>query len=783
MNVQGRIINLPKYNMARGAATQTSAPPYTFSGVTIWFLPLRARLDQLRRFCDAYLNIIPPEIAQFRPSLPYVFLQLVHYDRIAMDARNAGWLSQHEIVFSVFLDRYRKIHGKYVYQGSASFSPFIFVDQDSSQMTGREVYGWPKMQGWPVHIDSWPGKSLTPHKITSVGTRVFSEVYTGVPMETATFLEIEKDPDVTLTQIPPNWESPSNPFGACTKAASSMLAWNAHVLDMLMSFPGRGYETQGWPQIPIELLRTMRGFATLKPASGNSINLKQFRDAENPEEVCYQALVNSQISLSRFNQGGMLGDTNLMRGDSTGGYFVRIHKYPNLPIIDSLGIEVGHEEAGDGVPVALMRPDYPFWVDVDLTYSKGENLCWRSKATDGWLVPAQPKGALPKLKKNDTAAYAVEHYGHLYDTARGAAIISLPGPFHLPDTTIRVLPLLAHPGQLQDFVDRRFNHLENQERYQFRAFGKFVYLIVWSTQQAHSRRDDIGHYSGLQVRFSVPVKLFDHMHSDKKPVSAGVISPFVFSDNEITAVTARELYGLPVLRSQIYAPANKWLERGGPDPDKGQGLLKLDAPAMSALFMGQEERHLRLLEIYEGKIVDSVGPPKMETEAKYWGDNCPAPFPKTETEAGYWDKSAVPCPDNAPADAKTPLKNLMALGLETLVNQKCLNEFTLKQFRDAAEPTGACYQCIVRVPQVFERLFSLHKIKEDLHLRIHKIAGQPIVEMLGLRAKLEETSSEGSYYILQAETPFWFRANVRIDTAQNLWTAVVGESPRYPCGE
>ncbi len=149
-NDRAILTEAPYFNMTRAAANLTSCPPFDLSGMTIRYLPLRAKINSLRKFCDDYLNLMPPEIAEFRPSMPYVFLQLVHYGHMAQEVQNSGWVSQNEVVFSIFLDWYKKVDGEYIFQDTASVSPFIFVDQAASQATGREVYGWPKLDCWSV---------------------------------------------------------------------------------------------------------------------------------------------------------------------------------------------------------------------------------------------------------------------------------------------------------------------------------------------------------------------------------------------------------------------------------------------------------------------------------------------------------------------------------------------------------------------------------------------------------------------------------------------------------
>ena len=54
---------------------------------------------------------------------------------------NYGWLAQREILFNIPLEWYVVKDGKWVFKDWASFSPFIYVDDDMSMTVGRMVYG------------------------------------------------------------------------------------------------------------------------------------------------------------------------------------------------------------------------------------------------------------------------------------------------------------------------------------------------------------------------------------------------------------------------------------------------------------------------------------------------------------------------------------------------------------------------------------------------------------------------------------------------------------------
>src|SRR5262249_22265184 len=140
--------------------------------------------------------------------------------------------------------------------------------------------------------------------------------------------------------------------------------------------------TEGPPELSIEI-----------------ITLKQFRAVEDPSRACYQALIASQMGFDRLNHGGLLGDLHLLRGDPSGGFTIRIHQYGSQPIIESLGLEVTANEHGrEGDQVAILKPTFPFWNDVDLYYGAGQVICSRT-STQGfvsqWRDEQAPSQAAP----------------------------------------------------------------------------------------------------------------------------------------------------------------------------------------------------------------------------------------------------------------------------------------------------------------------------------------------------------------------------------------------------
>lgn len=753
------LLSYPDFNDARGAAVMTALPPFDFQGAVMRVFPLRARPDVLGSFVDRFLNLPPASFCRFRPSVPYVLMMVIDYGRMEPEVANVGWVAQNEFLFSIPLDWYREVDGELVFQDFATVSPYIFVDNDPSQTAGREIYGWQKNRAWlSPSIDAWARDPLARRRLLTLSTLTYDRLYSGRHSEPQTLLEIDHDPPPRISLIPPDPASLLNPFVLFPRAVAGSLAAVGELADLASALRWRGFEPD-WASVPAKLRRVLESSNPFSPARWfNTVNLKQFRDTESPEEACYQALVNSRMRLLRFNCGGMLSDFEILTGDPSGGFRIRLHRYPSYPIIETLGLEVEEEDEGERVPVATLRPRWPYWCNVDLRYDAGERIAWRTR-TSPWYTDEQ--AAL--LGDDDaTRAVAPESLGqHWYNTATGPPAVSMSGPFQFPDTTIRVLPLLADPAKLQTFCDAYLNEAAFPGTYRFEVAGPYVYLTIWNYPRMWSERDDIGQWAHRAVRFSVPIRWRD---SSGGLISMALLSPFAFADSEVGTHTGREVFGLPTVHAAIRSPEGRWLDTSDPSSHTG-GLLELDAVVLPALFAGQEMQEKRLLEVFHGDVLPDTAQTAWMKVAETWGHRLKTELRRKEALA-----------EQNPAR----LADLKALALELLGNGRSVNEITLKQFRAVKDPTKACYQAIVKTSAIIERLHDLREIERQLHVRILRYASQPIVDTLGLVVKRTEVTDDGVAQVLEPVRPFWLRLDLRIAEADNLLERTMGSLALQP---
>lgn len=746
--------NKPKYNTALQAAalTQTLRPPASFDGVTARVFPLKANMARLQKFCDDYLNKdVPRTISFFQPAIPYVFLGALNYGRMSAEFANLGWMSQREVGFIIPLEWRQDQDGRLAFRDWTLVAPFIFVDDSWSLTTGREVYGWPKIKAWLTpEIDNWMRSPLLQDSVMTLSTMVFPELYEGERQEPRVLVEIERQPSPSFSLFPPDPWNSLNPLVSVPQALLNLASAMGTAAEILLGLPSSGYVQDRDLQSLKEMLgKLLQYVSPSAPAlSSNNITLKQFRDAEEPLYICYQALVNSRISLRRLNKGGLLGDLNVLRGDLTGGFRIKMHRYEEQPIIERLGIEVAEEYEVQGRRVAVLQPTLPFWLDADLDYGFGDPLCWRTKHSP-WYIPTPASDQPTQSAAQSTEAASLLEKKHLYNTAQGASQPTISGPFRFPNVTIRVLPLMAMEERLKQFCEE---YLANPY-YRFEPWGSYVYLFVTNYCEMFSASNNIGWWAEREATFAIPVKWY--RRDTNQLVSLAMVSPFIFTDSDAAAITGREVDGRPIVFAALKSPGDTWLTEDGPAADRH--LLTLRTEVLPALFLGQKAEERVVLEIHQEEICPAHDEEGWRKIAAQWGK----PLLDDLQEK---TRCVRQCQEE--------FSNLKALSFEVLAHEEPFNEVTLKQFRDATDPNAACYQAIVLSQRFLEEVYEIQEIKDRMHVRLYQYPSLPIVDILGLRVKSRDAM--GATIVDQVEPirPFWLRVSLRQELGKNLcWRA------------
>lgn len=764
----------PLFSEARQGATLQIPPPFSFNGVTCRVFPVRANMSRLTRFCDRFINNgIPKDIVYFRPAMPMVFMQVIHYGSMSVDTQNFGWFSQNEFVFSVPVERYEMVRGRPEFKGFGLINPFIFVDKETSEIIGREVYGWPKVHGWlSKETSSWIKDPTADRNLASFDTMVYGETYLNRAQKARNLISIFEKAPTSLSKFPPDANSLMNPLVGGPRTVANFTETLQLMWQNLANL-STGTATAWINDFPVKGLKPMwntfqdwRKFQSLIPKflpvsedrSYSLITLKQFRDARDPRFACYQAVIDSQMYLNQFNSGGMLGDNRIALGDPTGGYYIKLRQYPSQPIAQSLGLEaVAQTRDKNGIITSTFEPVLPFWLNVDISYNRGDVICsqtmwskWErgnnpthKKQFSKNLHDADPASASQTLSVEDLQD------SHLYNTSRGEALEEVTGPFSFPNATVRVLPLLADASVLQKYVDENMN-IAGQK---YQVMGDAVYMIITNYDEMSSATNNIGRWANREVRFSIPVRWYNCTDKNKKAefVSVALLSPFVYCDRDTALNTMREIYGVPAFKASIECPTGSWLDVGG--PTCGADRMDVYTDVLPALFVGSEMQRRKLITVTSNDVLDEFDYDGWNHIASHWGKEI-----VKDLEAKQ--RRAKKHPD--------ALRSGKALALSLLTGGDPFNQVTLKQFRDVHDIEKACYQAVVNTQTTINHVWDLQAIEEMMHVSIYDYPTQPIVRMLGLKVKCQSSKGDSLESVLEPQRPFWMKVSMTTGEAENV---------------
>ena len=381
------------------------SPPFAFSDVTMSVFPLRASLSRLDTFCNNYLNQAP-HMVQFKPFIPFVYLVILDYGRMSLQAANMGWVSQREVAFGIPLRWLNMTENGADFHDWAFTSPFIFVDNEMSMSTGREVYGWPKLLAkLDPSVSEWVRDPHGARRVFQVSTKRAAHAYAGEIQEYRPFLSVYQHRAAGLFDLPPSMETITKPLQQLSQNVAGFTRLGG---DLVRTFAGMASDgITGSPVMPDfldretfrqqlepEKLKSWANFKEWVPGMrdmlwslfprtyANTINFKQFRDAGDPHATCYQAITSARMPVKSVTQGGLLGPQNMLLGQLDGGFRIDVHSLAGLPIVESLGLEVAEEREADGTLVSSLTPVCPLWMQVDMTYGLADTLVWRGREGD-----------------------------------------------------------------------------------------------------------------------------------------------------------------------------------------------------------------------------------------------------------------------------------------------------------------------------------------------------------------------------------------------------------------
>jgi len=298
--------------------------PYVQRDAHIAAFLLPARTEALRALCNTYLNTPLDGAVDYRPLGPYALLLYADMQIQSLDDRDqdVGWMWETEVSFWVPLIARSELGGLRAPDHAAWFLPYLFVDNPYAIASGREVYGFPKMEG---HFEKAERIQNPEFAVEVWGFTEFGDQSEGKPRPLLETRKIDGD----TQQAPPgtwtNWD-----------AARSALIRRLF---------------KDWASSVNEEEDAAQRFASLEAMP--LVFLKQFRDAADSHKACYQAVVEAPVQVETFYGGGFID----------AAYALTLHPLASHPLAQTLGLNVD----GSGAMQALAV----FWLHLDFTLGTG----------------------------------------------------------------------------------------------------------------------------------------------------------------------------------------------------------------------------------------------------------------------------------------------------------------------------------------------------------------------------------------------------------------------------
>jgi len=368
-----------------------------------------------------------------------------------------------------------------------------------------------------------------------------------------------------------------------------------------------------------------------------------------------------------------------------------------LEVVDSVSLSsspaTGTETAASQIEeMLILRPVFPFWANVDLTYGLGTNLYWRS-THNGWSFDEEPDPMTDRENR--------------YITFGGGAQLEDPACLVVPEGNIWVWALPLKDNGKTQLARSCETYLANSY-FDFRLckegkFSDFVWLILRNVTNTASGG---GPRWEQELTFAVFVELFPKDMSDR--IGTLLFPIYSLTDSESRDLTNNEMFGQITGLADFESVGADWTSSRVGSGARGDlhnflqrnlmSSVNVSTSVLPVLFAGKSPEQRLLLQITPRDAV----PPNPVSSPK-----TPQPPPKSSKRT--------------PSFTKDPPPYLVSL--------------SLKQVMDCRFPEAASYQAIILDAMKIEKAKPEQTL--DVKIKISRYTSLPLVETLCLKASTE----------------------------------------------
>lgn len=398
----------PDFNATVPSAVAAISGPFEFSGTTTRILPLLADRQKLQDFLDSYINRLitgsedtivrdddsareqirlsvwarPPISVNAGRAIggdtAYVYLTACSFSDVASQTNNVGNWVKYELAFMIPVKLQRMVGGVWTTAGVGMVPAYYLVDDCVAAISRFEIQG----------INANTATFLRPESIwlSEVGRPSTNPEQTLLRVEAEVLEALGEGQEATMQPIIEI--SAMDPFGGLDPIDAPEAPWKwAEELRLEL-----GTKKAIKAQYP-DKLRVGRALAL--ELMGNQMpftiyTIKQFRDVTDPEKACYQSMVRVARSFKDIVDLREIEDTLM----------VRIHDYPTLDIVNTLGIHsVRVPGSGPGI-VYDAQAVRPFYIAGTIDEPLSDRLMSRVGGKKWTLVtsPVESPGALAPVR-------------------------------------------------------------------------------------------------------------------------------------------------------------------------------------------------------------------------------------------------------------------------------------------------------------------------------------------------------------------------------------------------
>ena len=284
----------------------TPRQPYTARNVTMYSFTLEADVDRLQALCDLQLDLGGPVV--YRPLGPFVFFVAATMGPIA-PASPRAWTDEKDFGFWIPVVAGRRgATGEFHAERPAFFIPYLWVDEYLAAQAGREVFGYPKAVGRLGH----PAGPDDPAAF-SIDALVVPEL--GPPGDPASRWQWRRL--VTASR------RGGGSWGSLVRELGSVAELGRAVVGAIAGRIGG----DALPAPSLALLASIARDALALDVP--MVFLKQFRDATDGGQACYQAIIEAPNRMT-----GDPVDAGFLGGD----WELAIEQFATVRLIDRLGL-------------------------------------------------------------------------------------------------------------------------------------------------------------------------------------------------------------------------------------------------------------------------------------------------------------------------------------------------------------------------------------------------------------------------------------------------------------